>query len=416
MTDSKRPMIKCLIVLGAHRSGTSALMGALYRMGVWLGSRYIVDHYENSEIVDLNNELLDTLGSSWDDVFALPDQWWLDERLSVFKDRGMHLLEREFGAHALWGIKDPRICILLPFWTELLNHLGVAPIMIIPLRDPFEVVGSHGQRDSFGSEKSLLLWLNQVLSAELYSRGYKRCFCRFGDILKEPTIALTRFCEQLGIDFPRPMQQALNDVTQFIKPGLRHHRNSAGRQSLSSYPRPLQTLYQFLFTGPISLEKISQSQEVWDTCRREYRQLQRFFLNATLRADWMNLRDENFVFLKRLVASGMDMIRMRQHDYAIRHFNALTEILPEHRGLWNNLGIAYEQKGDLKRALGCFKRAVELSPGYQLAVDNYTRVSKKISTKTGCHKTDSLDRLTKENKNEISGVGRSPTPTLSCTG
>ena len=83
-------------------------------MGIYLGSRYIVDHYEHTDIVTANDVLLNRLDSAWDDPFALPERWWRQEQLADVKSGLGSIVDREFGGRALWGLKDPRLCVLLP--------------------------------------------------------------------------------------------------------------------------------------------------------------------------------------------------------------------------------------------------------------------------------------------------------------
>ena len=71
-----------VIVLGMHRSGTSALAGTLQRLGLDLGDGLMPANAENErgffehlEIVDIHDRLLATLDSSWDDPNSLEPGW-----------------------------------------------------------------------------------------------------------------------------------------------------------------------------------------------------------------------------------------------------------------------------------------------------------------------------------------------------
>ena len=83
MKDSTRHSTG-LLVLGVHRSGTSSLAGVLRLLGVELGTRLLAPHkdvnergfWEQSDIVALHNRLLDSLGSRWDSMYPLPQNWW----------------------------------------------------------------------------------------------------------------------------------------------------------------------------------------------------------------------------------------------------------------------------------------------------------------------------------------------------
>src|ERR1700686_2628559 len=68
-----------LVVLGMHRSGTSALAGMLHHLGVALGERLMPaspdnprGYWEHSEIVDADQRLMASLGWAWDDIRPLP--------------------------------------------------------------------------------------------------------------------------------------------------------------------------------------------------------------------------------------------------------------------------------------------------------------------------------------------------------
>ena len=66
---------KAVIVLGMHRSGTSALAGMLSLLGIQFGRSLFPPqadnprgYWEHREIVDLDDRMLMALGSSWDDM------------------------------------------------------------------------------------------------------------------------------------------------------------------------------------------------------------------------------------------------------------------------------------------------------------------------------------------------------------
>src|ERR1700722_9316263 len=68
-----------LIVLGMHRSGTSALTGVLHHLGVALGERLMPTspdnprgYWEHNDIVDVDHRLMATFGRTWDDIRSLP--------------------------------------------------------------------------------------------------------------------------------------------------------------------------------------------------------------------------------------------------------------------------------------------------------------------------------------------------------
>ena len=91
-----RPFDKqAVLVLGMHRSGTSAVTRFLNRLGAHLPSKLIPPDadsnvhgfWEPRNIVDIHDELLASAGSSWDDVAAFPRSWFDSELAQSFQDR-----------------------------------------------------------------------------------------------------------------------------------------------------------------------------------------------------------------------------------------------------------------------------------------------------------------------------------------
>lgn len=71
----------------------------------------------------------------------LPSNWPATAVAREAKRQLTGIIEKEFADSRLFVIKDPRIPRLLLLWVELLQDLGIAPIVIIPFRNP---IGSGG--------------------------------------------------------------------------------------------------------------------------------------------------------------------------------------------------------------------------------------------------------------------------------
>src|SRR4030081_3596213 len=103
------PNVVC--VLGMHRSGTSALCGALDLIGVDFGKHLLPatdanekGHWEHEEIVRVHDRLLLSLGSGWDDEDPLPSDWVEREITREVKSRLIEILERDFAHSSLFGV------------------------------------------------------------------------------------------------------------------------------------------------------------------------------------------------------------------------------------------------------------------------------------------------------------------------
>ncbi|SEP36394.1 sulfotransferase family protein [Nitrosovibrio sp. Nv6] len=221
-----------LIILGMHRSGTSLLTGLLSHVGVKMGRRLYAPQkgvnekgfWEHEDIVDTHDEILLSLGSQWDDLLPLCDKWLEADVIQPFIDRLDKLVERDFSDAYIWALKDPRMCRLLPLWLPLLNARQIKPTFICMNRNPFEVVASLQKRDGFSREKALILWLSHSLSAELYSRGLPRVFIDFDQVVKNPAEVLSRIEREANLVFPVSVNDASENISEFVSPDLRHHK------------------------------------------------------------------------------------------------------------------------------------------------------------------------------------------------
>ena len=87
----------------------------------------------------------------------------------------------------------------MPLWFPIFETLPAEPHFVVTVRHPLEVAKSLAIRNDLKSSKSFLLWLDHTLQAESDSRGYKRVFVAFDEVLDDPTVVLTRLQRDLAI-------------------------------------------------------------------------------------------------------------------------------------------------------------------------------------------------------------------------
>ena len=112
-----------ILVIGMHRSGTSAVTRVLNLLGIELGGSLLPSaddnargFWEHQDAVLINERLLSALGRNWFDLRELPHGWLSTPAASEAKLQLKELFTREFGGPVIWAVKDPRICRLLPLW------------------------------------------------------------------------------------------------------------------------------------------------------------------------------------------------------------------------------------------------------------------------------------------------------------
>ncbi|HIL00942.1 MAG TPA: hypothetical protein EYG06_02555, partial [Myxococcales bacterium] len=223
--------MQCLLLLGMHRSGTSALAGALENVGVGFGDRLMPSrpgdnprgYFEDLEIFDLHERMLDGAGFSWDDPRHLDLKSLPAGAMDPYRAELIQLLRDRFVGRPLWAVKDPRLCLLAPEWTGILSELEVIPGFVIVYRHPAEVAASLASRNGFSAEKSAGLWLQHNLAAEAATRGRPRAFVSYEELLAHPVEVLTTVAETLGMDWPVAPCDVAEPLGEFLSSDLRNH-------------------------------------------------------------------------------------------------------------------------------------------------------------------------------------------------
>lgn len=220
-----------ILVLGMHRSGTSALTRVLSLLDLDLPSRLMppvggnneTGFWESLDIAEIHDRLLAEMGSSWDDCLGFPAWQLASPTARKFAKEISAVLERDFSDSSAFVIKDPRICRFLPFWIEILEDFGAHLHLVLIERHPLEVAASLATRDRFGLGKSLQLWLRHVLDMERDSRGSSRSLITYPGLLGDWRGSLGIISEHLEFDWPRDIEAAAPEIERFLSATLRHH-------------------------------------------------------------------------------------------------------------------------------------------------------------------------------------------------
>lgn len=244
---------KIIIVLGMHRSGTSALTRGLSTLGVALGDALHpagpdnpTGFWEDSDVIAINNQILGFLGSAHDrmgvidaNVFDLPD-------IQQIYQTAKELVEQKTASTSIWGMKDPRITRLLPFWKKLLNELGFKVGYVIALRNPLNVAASLTARNQLAPVKSYVLWLEHMLQAAAYTESENRLVVGYDNLLSAPYKQLQRI--SAALDLCTPTQEQFDVyANEFLDKGLRHGQHNDDELLNSNIePAILAQTYQLL--------------------------------------------------------------------------------------------------------------------------------------------------------------------------
>lgn len=201
MSPSDRRLL--VLVLGVHRSGTSALASVLAGLGLELGfepkerGKDNEDgYYENPAFRRLNDEVMAAFGASWDNWALCADHvaQGVAQVPPDLRARAAAFLDGIPGTGPL-VLKDPRTMATWPFWADLWAGSAFDPRLVVIARDPREVALSIVTRSAdwpsrdaglTKAEPVHALWTlaMQRLLANLPPEG--AAFVRHRDLMADP--------------------------------------------------------------------------------------------------------------------------------------------------------------------------------------------------------------------------------------
>jgi GT2 family glycosyltransferase len=149
--------------------------------------------WEHLGFVTLNDELLSELGGAWD-LPPKSEENFGDSRLDPLRMKARLLLER-FDSAGIWGWKDPRNSLTLPFWQNVLP--GIKTLVMV--RNPLEVAHSMKERNGTSYSFGLRLW-------EIYNRRLmnaagesNRLVTHYDLFFENPETELQRIANFIGL-------------------------------------------------------------------------------------------------------------------------------------------------------------------------------------------------------------------------
>ena len=220
-----------VLVLGMHRSGTSALARVLSLLGAalpegLLGPGYgnMLGHWESKRLMEIDDEILHAMGRTWDDPRQIPAAWFRSRTAYSFHERLREVIQSEFADAPLIIIKEPRICRLAPLYLDVLDALGMRPHVVLTVRHPVEVIRSISDRNELDQATIEFLWLRHVLEAETASRSCRRVWTRYDQLLRSWEATVQSIARGLDITWPNEPEHVRPMIDEFLRPRHRHHQ------------------------------------------------------------------------------------------------------------------------------------------------------------------------------------------------
>jgi GT2 family glycosyltransferase len=239
---------KVILVLGMHRSGTSAVARCLNLLGAEIGNKLLPPaddnrsgFWEHADVVAIHEELLKDLDRAWHDARVLPEGWLLSAAARKARDKLAELVSSDFDGSTLWAVKDPRLSRFVPLWREVLLESGLDAVALLVVRHPTEVARSLSIRNGLRPEATYLNWLEYFVEAETATRGMPRSLVSYDGVLSDWRDAFARIGRALSVKWPVPIEEAHHAIDAFLDRTKRHHAFAKGAGSM---PEVLERLYR----------------------------------------------------------------------------------------------------------------------------------------------------------------------------
>ena len=227
-------MRNVILVLGMHRSGTSATAGLFLKLGGAQPKNLMPaeggnerGYFESQALMTFHDELLASAGSHWTDWRQFNPAWFQSSTATAFQKRAKHLFKEEFDGEPLAVLKDPRVCRFVPFWLKVLARIKARACVVIPVRSPLEVAFSLRKRDGFSLATGALLWLRHTIDAEIATRALPRSIFSWDQLLRDWRSVAEKASTELGLPWPRLSDATAHEIENFVGYDLVHHRVSA---------------------------------------------------------------------------------------------------------------------------------------------------------------------------------------------
>ncbi len=247
------PNQTALLILGMHRSGTSALTRVVNLLGADLSDRLMPPQpdnergfWEQDEIVPAHEALLLALGAQWCDPFFLPEGFEKTDAAAPHAARLSEIVKTRFSESKLWALKDPRLSILLPVWKPLLKSLSVKPVYLIALRHPLEVAKSLEKRNAMPTTHACALWLHYTLKSLLETEGETRLLVTYDSLLANWRKVAANIAAAMGKEWPASLEAAAPEVDAFLSADLRHHKQDTPAPDAHYFTTAAIRLYEWL--------------------------------------------------------------------------------------------------------------------------------------------------------------------------
>lgn len=214
-----------VLLVGMHRSGTSALARVLNLMGLHLGEERELmppkpdnpaGFWERADVHELHEELFATLGTAWHTV-SEDDVGRLDAANRRRFEHRLRAIVDGLDRHRPWLVKDPRLCLLLPLWRAVVPD----PVVVLIVRRPVQVAQSIATRNGFELPVGVGLWEEHTTASLRHTADLPRVLVTHHELMAQPKAVADRLFGWLaGLGVSGIRRAEPEAIAEFIRADL----------------------------------------------------------------------------------------------------------------------------------------------------------------------------------------------------
>ena len=236
-----------VLVVGMHNSGTSMLTEILHKSGIFFGAN--MKHHESHFFsIFINDLLIMGGGLNWAKLplMSIEEVLSFEESISpIIKSHWLiDYLQWGYDGISAWGIKDPRLCVLLPLYLKLFPDAKVVHIH----RNPEDIAASLS-----GKYKAGVGILNDFDHWKALTTAYNQRVVDFsGECSSYIELSYEDFCRD-----PEPhtrelfqfLDLAFTDQTTSLLVNVTPSRIGSYQRMLEAQKHPLRSRIKTWFSG-----------------------------------------------------------------------------------------------------------------------------------------------------------------------
>lgn len=230
-----------VLITGTGRSGTSTMSGSLHHLGLHVPGPFLGANdsnpkgfYESRWAVRFHKQII--RGAGIHDMDSRPNAFERTQAVITPEMRGelVRFLRKRCVGHPQSVVKDPRSVWAQDLWHDAATEAGLDVCYISMLRHPAEVVGSRSTYYAPGADEekrrryeifNVARWVNNSIVSERETRGRRRSFVRYNDLLEDWRPAVRKVADELGLRLEGDLSPGRHHpVDDFIDPDLRRVR------------------------------------------------------------------------------------------------------------------------------------------------------------------------------------------------